>query len=250
MTLIIGHRGAKATYAENTLTSFEKAIRQGADGIELDIHYSKDGEIMVFHDFTLDRMCKAEGAIYELSVKELQALTVHFKGQKEKIPTLREVLHLLVRLQDEHHRKLLLNVEFKAGSDFYPNIEEKTLALCLEYLPYEQLIFSSFDHFALQKLKSLDSKSQTAVLTSCAMVKPWEYLQNLQANFYHPAYQALVPRHLEALLKNGILLNPYTVNDPSVAEGLIKNRINAIITDVPDVMVALRQKFNPDKGEV
>ena len=82
------------------------------------------------------------------------------------------------------------------------------------------------------------------------MVKPWEYLQNLQANFYHPAYQALVPRHLEALLKNGILLNPYTVNDPSVAEGLIKNRINAIITDVPDVMVALRQKFNPDKGEV
>ena len=86
MTLIIGHRGAKATYAENTLTSFEKAIRHGADGIELDIHYSKDGEIMVFHDFTLDRMCKAEGAIYELSATELQALTVHFKGKRKRSP--------------------------------------------------------------------------------------------------------------------------------------------------------------------
>lgn len=244
MTLIIGHRGAKATYAENTLTSFEKAIRHGADGIELDIHYSKDGEIMVFHDFTLDRMCKAEGAIYELPMKELQALTVHFKGQKEKIPTLREVLEMLLRLQTELGRKLLLNVELKAGSDFYPGIEEKALKLCLDYLPHDQLIFSSFDHPALQRIKALDPAAQIGALTSCAMVNPWEYLERLKADYYHPAYQSLVPRNLEGLLMHHVRLNPYTVNDVSTAEAFIKNGLNALITDVPDVMVALREKVS------
>ena len=241
MTLILGHRGAKAYYAENTLLSFENAINQGADGIELDIHYSKDGQIMVFHDFTLDRMCGVKGAVHEMTTAELKELKVTFKNQKEEIPTLEEVLMLLTALQEKFNKKLILNVEFKAGSDFYPNIEERTLALCYKYLPKDQLIFSSFDHYALKKIKEMDSQAQTGILTTCSMVEPWEYIKKLNANFYHPNHLTLTEDRLNEFASSNIQLNPYTVNDPNYARLFIQKNIHAIISDTPDVMVTLRR---------
>ncbi len=243
MTKIIGHRGAKAYFAENTLPSFEAAILQGADGIELDIHYSKDGEIMVFHDFTLKRMCGIKGAISDYTLEELKAFTVSFKKQREKIPTLREVLVLLVSLEQMHGRQLILNVEFKAGSDLYPGIEAATLNLCSSYLKKEQVIYSSFDHFSLQRIRALDADAQTGVLTGSAMVEPWEYVKKLKANYYHPAYQTVNAYAIEGLTHASIGLNPYTVNDLKVAKLLIHHHANAIITDTPDKMVALRTAY-------
>lgn len=243
MTKILGHRGAKAYFAENTLPSFEAAIRQGADGIELDIHYSKDGEIMVFHDFTLKRMCGVKGAISDYTLDELKTFTVSFKKQREQIPTLKEVLALLVSLEKEYNRQLILNVEFKAGSDFYPGIEAAALTLCSSYLEPEQVIFSSFDHFALQRIRALDVHAQTGILTGSAMVEPWEYVKKLKANFYHPAYQTVNAYALEGMARAAIGLNPYTVNDLKVAKLLIHHHVNALITDTPDKMVALRTSY-------
>lgn len=249
MTYILGHRGAKAYYAENTLLSFENAINQGADGIELDIHYSKDGQIMVFHDFTLDRMCGVKGAIYEKTAKELKDCRVHYKNQSEEIPTLEEVLMLLTALQEKFNKKLLLNVEFKAGSDFYPNIEQRTLDLCYRYLPSSQLIFSSFDHYALKRIKEIDSEAQIGLLTTCAMVDPWEYIQKLKANFYHPNHLTLTQSKLDEYTSHQIKLNPYTVNDPNYAKLFIKNHCHAIITDTPDVMIAIRRDIEQSSSD-
>jgi glycerophosphoryl diester phosphodiesterase len=243
MTLILGHRGARAYYAENTLLSFEQAIIQGADGIELDIHYSKDGQIMVFHDFTLDRMCGVKGAIYEFTAEALKKFKVQFKNQYEQIPTLDEVLQLIVALQQKFGRLLIVNVELKAGSDFYPDIEEKALALCYTYLPKEQVIFSSFDHYALKRIKEIDRTALTGILTASALVDPWEYVEKLEANFYHPNYQSLTGPTMKAFFERGIKLNPYTVNDVKIARSLIENGLNALITDTPDVMVALNNEI-------
>jgi len=243
MTLILGHRGARAYYAENTLLSFEQAIIQGADGIELDIHFSKDGQIMVFHDFTLDRMCGIKGAIYEFTTDALKKFKVQFKNQYEPIPTLEEVLNLIVALQIKYNRKLFVNVELKAGSDFYPDIEQQALALCYRYLPKDQVIFSSFDHFALKRIKELDATALTGILTASALVDPWEYVEKLKADYYHPNHQALNGPILKAFTEHNILLNPYTVNDPKVARSFIENGLHAIITDTPDVMVALNNEI-------
>ncbi len=243
MTLILGHRGARTYSAENTLLSFEQAINQGADGIELDIHYSKDGQIMVFHDFTLDRMCGVKGAIYEFTTEALKKFKVQFKNQYEPIPTLEEVLILILALQIKFERKLIVNVELKAGSDFYPDIEKNALDLCYRYLPKDQVIFSSFDHFALKRIKDIDKTALTGILTASALVDPWEYVEKLSANYYHPNYQALNGPMLKAFSQHDIKLNPYTVNDPKVARSFIENGLHAIITDTPDVMVAINKEI-------
>ena len=243
MTLILGHRGARAYFAENTLLSFENAIIQGADGIELDIHLSKDGQIMVFHDFTLDRMCGVNGAIYEYSAEALKKLKVQFKNQYEEIPTLEEVLILLTSLQEKLNKKLILNVEFKAGGDFYKNIEQSTLDLCSRYLPNEQVIYSSFDHYALKRIKEIEPTAITGILTSCVLVDPWEYVKKLSADFYHPSYMTLNKHNLESYKAHEIRLNPYTVNDSNYARLFIENNLHSIITDTPDVMVSLRSEI-------
>lgn len=242
MTLIFGHRGAKAYYAENTLHSFEQAIAMGADGIELDIHYSKDQEVMVFHDFTLKRMCGVKGAISDYTKDELKTFVVRYKSQHEQIPTLNETLHLVSSLQHQYNRKLWVNIELKAGSSIYPGIERAALTAALKYLPLEQVIFSSFDHFAIKTIKELNQHALTGVLTASAMVDPWEYTRKLKADFYHPAYEALDQNTLNSYEKHQLSINPYTVNNPKIGQWLMGNNIHAIITDKPDVMIMQRDR--------
>lgn len=240
MTLIFGHRGAKAYYAENTLASFEHALEMGTDGVELDIHFSKDGEIMVFHDFTLTRMCGVNGSIFEYSCAELKQFKVQFRNQYEEIPTLDEVIDLILRFQEKSGKKLMLNVELKAGSDFYPGIEKKAMAICYNKLSKAQVIFSSFDHYALTVIRNLDEKALLGVLTASAMVAPWEYVKKIGANYYHPAYESLTSRFMSEIKTIDFKLNTYTVNDTTIAKQLFLQNINGIITDTPDVMLAIR----------
>ena len=99
--LIIGHRGAKGHVVENTLESIEKAIALGVDGIEVDIFKCKSGELVVFHDKTLNRLTDAEGLIESLDLDSIRKIRIL---DKYKIPTLREVLDLI-------DGKVFLNIE-------------------------------------------------------------------------------------------------------------------------------------------
>ena len=101
--LIIGHRGAKGHVVENTLESIEKAIALGVDGIEVDIFKCKSGELVVFHDKTLNRLTDAEGLIESLDLDSIRKIRIL---DKYKIPTLREVLDLI-------DGKVFLNIELK-----------------------------------------------------------------------------------------------------------------------------------------
>lgn len=243
MTKIIGHRGAKAYYPENTLLSFQKALEMGADGIELDIHYTKDGEIVVFHDFTLDRMTGAEGNIYDWTLEALQDLTVEAYGQTDEIPTLEAVLQALLEFQEETGKEVVLNVELKAGSAMYKGIEARTVALCDRYLKRSQVIYSSFDHYALKTIKELGEDLQIGILTMAGMVAPWTYVQALGADFYHPYYMTLMGYDvLKGLTDEEIPINAYTVNETEAAKPLLQAGIAGLITDVPDLMIALRKQ--------
>lgn len=247
MTKIIGHRGAGAYEVENTLPSFKEALEQGADGLELDVHFSADGKIVVFHDFSLKSLTGEIGFINEKTVEELKLLTCTSHGKTGVIPTLEEVLELIVEFQSNSSKEIMLNVEFKAGSDHYPGIEEKTLKLCLKYLKIHQLIFSSFDHYALQNLRDLSTNLWLGVLTASAIVDPWLYVDHLKADFYHPHYLTLSDRELLRLQDHDMKVIAYTVNDPEVANKLIAGGIYAIITDKPDEMLALRDSVTLKK---
>lgn len=239
-TLILAHRGYSLKYPENTLLSFEKALEAGCDGIELDVHFSKDGELMIFHDFDLSSLTGQAGFIFNYTKSEIQSLLV---GNDCYIPTLGEVLSLIHTHQKETpQRKILFNLELKAGSQIYPNIEEAVLETCYASLEKELCVFSSFDHHALVKIKSIDPGAKTGALTTAALYEPWHYLKSIQANYYHPHYMTLTEPALKAFSTHKIPINTYTVNDLETAKRLIKAGVHSIITDDVKAMVSLRNE--------
>ena len=129
MSIIYGHRGASAHAPENTLEAFALSMEMGADGFELDVHMSKDGELVVIHDETVDRTTDGTGFVRDLTLQQLKELdaSASMEGFRNcRIPTLREVFTLV---QDTDH---IVNVEIKTDECDYPGIEEKCLALAKE----------------------------------------------------------------------------------------------------------------------
>src|SRR5699024_1574474 len=123
---IIGHRGFASQYPENSLVGFTKAAELGVDGIELDLHLTKDGEVVVMHDETIDRMTNGSGAIAEMTLAELDQFRlkngVALTTSDERIPTLKDVFAAL-----EPYPHLLVNLEIKTHIFLYKGIEEKVL---------------------------------------------------------------------------------------------------------------------------
>src|SRR5690606_5568826 len=117
--LKIGHRGAKGHVPENTIESIQKARDFGVDGIEIDVHVCATGELVVFHDFTLDRMTNGTGEVGKLSLSELKKLKVN---NQFLIPTLEEVL-------DTIDKKCFLNIELKGR-----NTAVKTCEVVYKYI--------------------------------------------------------------------------------------------------------------------
>ncbi|MEG1836121.1 MAG: glycerophosphodiester phosphodiesterase family protein, partial [Oscillospiraceae bacterium] len=110
---ILAHRGASGTAPENSLSAFKKALKDGCDGFEFDIQQTKDGEIVVFHDWTLERTSNGKGNLKEFTLEELKKLDIgswfsdEFKG--EKIPTLEETLDFI---PDDNFINIELKEEF------------------------------------------------------------------------------------------------------------------------------------------
>ena len=113
MTKYFGHRGYSGNYPENTMLAFQKAIEVGAAGIELDVQFSKDGQLVVIHDETLDRTTTGSGRVKDYSLEELKSLDASFKftGQYgvNPIPTLDEVLSFMA------DKDAVTNIELKTG---------------------------------------------------------------------------------------------------------------------------------------
>lgn len=242
-TKILGHRGFKSEYPENTLLSFDAALNAGVDGLEFDVHYSKDGELVVFHDFDLEALTGYKGRIFDYTAKDLTKMSINRHGKSDTLPTLESVLSLIEQFKRKSScGNLCINVELKAGSQLYPQIEKRTLELCTKYLSLDELIFSSFDHEALFTFKEIDEKIITGVLTQSALYNTWDYLKTLRADYYHPHYLTLLPTHLQKLLEHQVKINTYTVNDESVAKQLFDANISAIITDRVTTMLDLRKR--------
>ena len=145
MTKIFAHRGSKGTHPENTLASFKEAVRVGSDGIELDVHLTKDGHLVVIHDETVDRTTNGTGEIRSLTLAEIKELDAgswfHNKYAGEKIPTLEEVLLLLTELGFNGQ----LNIELKTDVIQYKGLVEKCLALqSAKDWPFA-IVYSSFN---------------------------------------------------------------------------------------------------------
>ncbi len=241
-TQIWAHRGASGYAPENTMEAFRLAKHLKADGIELDIHMTKDGRLVVAHDETIDRCSNGTGRIIDMTLKELKSydFSNHLPDYKNvKIPTLEEVLYFV------KSTSMTVNIEIKSGIVNYEGIEEKAISLVEKLGLKKKVIYSSFNHYSLMLVKQIDKAVPVGLLYSEAIVDPHKYAEYLKAEAIHPFYYTLaLPDIVRKCHEKGILVNPWTVNTAEHLAWMFKEGVNAVITNFPDVASAVRKQMD------
>lgn len=240
MTKIFAHRGSKGTHPENTLASFKEAVRVGSDGIELDVHLTKDGYLVVIHDETVDRTTNGTGEIRNLTLAEIKAMDAgswfHNKYAGEKIPTLEEVLLLLTELGFNGQ----LNIELKTDVIQYEGLVEKCLALqSAKDWPFA-IVYSSFNPYTLVELKEANPSQEIGLLFES---KEWADKGDamLEKESYHPDLK-LLDWAIE-WNRNQLPLRVWTVNEDTDINRCFELQIEAIFTDYPEKALQLKENY-------
>lgn len=231
--LNIGHRGAKAYFPENTLLAFEKAIEMGADGIELDVHLSFDGEIMVIHDATINRTTNGIGIVNELTLNELQSFSI---DKTNKIPTLNEVLELV-------DKKCFINIELKSFE-----VTDKVVGLIREMIAekdwnYNHFLVSSFYWNALQQLRILDYNIPIGVLTATDLDLAFAFAKFIKAKSINPYFHLLTKENCAEMQAKNLLVYAWTVNEINDIQQMIDCGVDGIISDFPDRVATLNAQI-------
>ncbi|WP_124727741.1 glycerophosphodiester phosphodiesterase [Staphylospora marina] len=246
-TLVYAHRGSSRSAPENTMAAFMKAVSEGAEGIELDVHLTANREVVVIHDETLDRTAGVPGKVADKSAGELARLRVGRWFSEdfadERIPLLSEVLEWLRDTDVE------LNIELKNGIIRYPGLEEAVVGLVERYGFTDRVVISSFNHFSLRHLRHFRPGLRLAALYVCGMVEPWMYAKHLGVDGIHPHHLACPDEVVEGCRKSGIRVRPWTVDDPAEAERLIRAGVDALITNLPSKMLEVRNRLVRLPGE-
>jgi len=242
MTLICAHRGASSLAPENTLPAFQKAVELGADEIELDVHFSSDGKIVVIHDEKLARTTGAEGYVGTHTAAELRALSADngmegFAGVK--IPFLSEVFELI------KPTNLRINIELKNTIFPYPGLEQAVIALVRDMGMEDKVFFSSFNHLSLATVKEIAPEFETGVLYECGLFRPWDYAKTLVgADALHPVYLNLrYPNFVGESHALGVKVRPWTVDKPEDIRMMLALGVDSIITNVPQTALPMRDAF-------
>lgn len=242
-TKVWAHRGASGYAPENTLDAFQKAVEMGADGIELDVQMTKDGELVVIHDETIERVSDGKGWVKDYTYNELKQFNfnkTHSEYEKEEIPTLEQV-YLLIKPTN-----LMINVEIKTGIVFYPEIEERVLELTDRLGMKDRVIYSSFNHYTVRKIKELDPEAKTGMLYEDGIVDAVDYAADvLHADALHPAdFNVWYPGFLERCRERKRLLHVWTVNEEKDMRQLCEAGVDALITNYPDVAKRIRDEYH------
>ena len=238
MTLIFAHRGSSGTHPENTMASFIEAIKVGADGIELDVHLTKDNQIIVMHDHTINRTTNGNGRIKDYTYQELQQFEAgswyrdEFRG--ERIPTLSEVLQLI------QCTNLLVNIELKNDVVDYEDIETLVLQEIETFNLSNRAVISSFNHYSLNKIHAMNPQIECAILYMEKLFKPVDYSRSLGATGLHPQFKLVDDDLIKEANRKHIPIRAYTVNFEHDMEALMKGGCTAIITDFPKRAIAVR----------
>ena len=223
--LIIGHRGASADAPENTLAAFALALEQGADGIELDVQLCADGVPVVMHDDTVDRTCDGVGRVGDLTLAELQLLSI---AGDHPIPTLDDVFALL-------GRRALYNVELKALGLSDGGLAAAVAGVIAAHNVADQVLISSFSPFTVRAAqRAMPAGVAVALLRERRATRLAHAL--LRAAADHPEYHLVDEALMAWARRRGLRVNVWTLDDPAEARRLIRLGVHGIITNRPEIM--------------
>lgn len=229
--LNIAHRGDSGDFPENTMIAFKKALENGADGIELDVQLSKDLELVVIHDETLDRTTDGCGYVKDYTYEELLKFDAGYKFSKEfkgeRIPKLEDVLKLFV------NNDFILNIELKNSIINYEGLEEKVYKLIEKYNLEDRVVVSSFNHYSIKKCMDINNKVKVGALVDSCIYEPQDYINSIGADCYHPEFNSLNKEVVKKLKDKKIKINTYTVNKEKDLKNMIDLKVDMIITNYP-----------------
>ncbi|MGE5653555.1 MAG: glycerophosphodiester phosphodiesterase [Bacillota bacterium] len=231
--LVFAHRGYSAVAPENTLVAFRAAVDAGADGLELDVQLTADGEMVVIHDENLKRTTSGRGLVVQHTLAELRSLDAgawfdpRFAGTQ--VPTLNEVLELIAPLN-----RLQLNIELKTGIIPYDGMEEKVVRAVVEHNLTERVIISSFNHYTLLRAKALSPRLPIGLLYAANLVDPWQYAATLGAEALHPYHHSISGEMVAASHRAGKRVNVWTVDQEVDLKRCAEYGVDCIITNQPE----------------
>lgn len=236
---IIAHRGFSGVYPENTMLAFRKAIEIGADGIELDVHLSKDGQVMIIHDEALKRTTGLDGVISDYTRAELEKISAGKTKNDEfgftPIPSLEEYLAFMAE-----HKDKFTNIELKTAPVYYPEIEEKTLELVRKFDLEKNIIYSSFNWLSIERMQRLGTISETGLLFSgMKLYNQAHIIKSLGINYFHPDFNDLTDEIVKSYLDNKVGLNVWTVNEIEDMKVCLSWNIDGLITNFPDRAISI-----------
>lgn len=240
-TLNIAHRGGASEAPEHTLLAYQRALESGADVLELDVHLSRDGELIVLHDTTVDRTTDGEGAIADLTLEEIRALDAGYRysrdgvdfperGKGHRIPTAREVFDAF---PDAPYV-----IELKPRGEATASA---LIALVREYQLENRTIIASADGPTIRFVRA----SAPELLTSFSLDEGFEFMEEPLESFglYSPPshflqlpYGTIDDAMLEKARARGVHLQAFTVNNEEEMKRLIEAGINGIMTDRPSLL--------------
>lgn len=228
MIRVTGHRGAAGLEPENTLRSIRKAIELGVDRVEIDVHLTKDGEIVVIHDEKVDRTTDGHGYVRELTFKDLRKLDA---GKGERIPTLREVLNLTMG-------RAILQVELKGEGTAEPVVR------LIEKMGAENwVVVTSFHPEMLKRVRELDPTISTGLLMFKPENDPCQKALEVGAKGIHINFRYVDKKLVEDAHRRGLKVcvwNPDTKEDMAK---MIELGVDVIGSNRPDILINLLREF-------
>jgi len=222
--LVIGHRGAMGHETENTLASIQKALDLDVDMIEIDVFRIKSGEIVVFHDETVDRLANSGGNIEEYNISQVRQLILE---GSHKIPMLQDVLKLI-------NNQVALNIELKGS-----NTADKVNQIVNYYSENqgwspENFVISSFKWDELKAMREKNKDIKIAVLTEKNPLEAIEVAKELNAFAINPNFRTLTKENTSKIQSEGFKVYTWTVNEPEDIQKMTEFGVDGIITNYPE----------------
>lgn len=224
------HRGASEYAPENTLSSFYMGLLMGANGIETDVQRTKDGELVLFHDDTVDRVSDSSGKVSELTLSELKALKITGNcttGFYDRVVTFSEFLDHFAAYD------ISFAIELKG-----PGVEEDSLALCKKYGILGNTTFTSFNFSYIKKIRELDRAARIGFLTSRTDDEVITELKAISCEEIAPKASEITPELMKKWRENGLGVRAWGVGSVETMKKMCELGVDGMTVNFPDRLTA------------